>query len=400
MVGLLVAGAILTRPDGLVYTLAFPAVLIFVHRDRLRVAWVEVRHVLLRYTIAVAVPTGAYLVLRLAVFGDWLPATARSKSRGLPGIEDLQRPVDVIGQAGWLAAMTCLVVVAAVMATSSPTRNALGGLLIPLGLAVIAFAILPADWMWEARFATPIWPLAALAAALAGVQRLRSSSARSRLATGALLTLIAGVTAVHWVGISREFRQGPVAPLCTMAFYEPLRLNAVAEAMGMRDGSFFGVDAGAVGLASRLRFIDGVGLTDARIARYWQDRDMAGMRDYVLQEQRPTFYMVLSAWDSGPAQDSSKGGPHLRDDPRFARDYVQVFATTGYARVFPPPGVAAASSRNLGVWVRRDAVHDAGQLEAGLRAAQAVADEQARLAGPAGPLSWYCGPVLRPGGTM
>jgi hypothetical protein len=191
-----------------------------------------------------------------------------------------------------------------------------------------------------------------------------------------------------WASIAREYRINPVAALCPIAYAEPFRLNAVADALGVRGGSFVGVDAGAVALASRLRFVDAVGLTEARVARYWQAHDMPGLRDYVFDQVRPTFYMVYSGWDLGPAEDSSRGGPHFQQDPRFVRDYVQVV----------PETETGASPSRAGVWARREVVRDPAALAAARRANDELAVARVLLQQTSGATGWYCPSTLRPDG--
>ena len=112
-------------------------------------------------------PTGAYLVLRLAVFGDWLPNTARAKSQGLPSLEGLNRPAELISYAGWFLVLLAVVAAVLVVRERTADRAVLATLLVPLGLAVAAFAGLEGDLMPQARFATPVWPLAAVVANVA-----------------------------------------------------------------------------------------------------------------------------------------------------------------------------------------------------------------------------------------
>lgn len=381
--GLLAAGAGLTRPDGLIYVTAFPlVVLLLTAADRQSAR----RWAVARSVSVFAIPCLAYLLLRLVMFGDWLPATVRSKVHGPPAPADLNRAADVVGQGGWLAALAALVVVTLALRRAPPARPVLAGVLVPLALAVVAFAVLPADWMWEARFATPIWPLAALVTALAATQVLSGAALRVRVGAAALAVLVVLPSCALWVVTAQQYRAGPVAALCPIAYAEPFRLNAVADALDVRDGSFVGVDAGAVALASRLRFVDGVGLTDARVARFWQARDMPGLRDYVFDQVRPTFYMVYSGWDLGPGLDSSRGGPHFQQDPRFARDYAEV----------APETKTGASPSRAGVWVRREVVRDPAALIAARRANDALAVALIRLQQPGGATSWYCPSTLRP----
>ena len=106
------------------------------------------------------------MIWRLVTFGDYLPNTARAKGQRLPS----SRPS--IGQRSWSPTS------AGSPLWSARRRSACAGarrthrhrvsvLLVPLGLAVVSYIVLQPDWMTQYRFATPVWPLAALAVALA-----------------------------------------------------------------------------------------------------------------------------------------------------------------------------------------------------------------------------------------
>jgi hypothetical protein len=99
---------------------------------------------------------------------------------------------------------------------------------------------------------------------------------------------------------------------------------------------------------------------------------MAGLRDHVFDDVRPTFIRVWIGWDGvGPSG--------ILDDPRLQRDYVLVWG--------PREGG--------GNWVRRDAVTDPSKLadlqQAAPQLAAAVDAPFAR-----GVTQWWCGPALRP----
>ena len=102
---------------------------------------------------------------------------------------------------------------------------------------------------------------------------------------------------------------------------------------------------------------------------------MAGLRDHVFADVRPTFIRLFPGWNF-----TEQSG--LLRDPRLATDYL----------IVGEPGGAQ-------LWVRRDAVRDPQQLDE-VRATEGViaADVQGaqRRSGGTG---WSCGPVLVPGAT-
>ena len=80
--GLAAAGLALTRPDGLIFLAAFPGVLaIRVANDASQ--WKTEGKRLLVFLVAALVPIAAYLVFRVAYFGDLYPNTYHAKGGGL-----------------------------------------------------------------------------------------------------------------------------------------------------------------------------------------------------------------------------------------------------------------------------------------------------------------------------
>ena len=108
--GLLAALAALTRPEGAVYAATYPLALLIVGRPR----WRELGAAALS-TVAFAVPYGAYLLWRLATFGQWLPTTAIAKSQGLPTVAGFAKVGSLIGYAGWPIVLVGALVVGAAL---------------------------------------------------------------------------------------------------------------------------------------------------------------------------------------------------------------------------------------------------------------------------------------------
>lgn len=148
--------------------------------------------------------------------------------------------------------------------------------------------------------------------------------------------------------------------------------NTYADRLGIDDGVLLAIDGGGTALTSRLRFVDLAGLGDTRIAQYWADGDMKGLRDHVYGRVRPTFIRVVITWE-GVAPTG------ILDDPRLARDYARVWG--------PPEGG--------GNYVRRDAVDNVTRLR------QLQDDAPGLAASIDAPWNrsttqWWCGAELRP----
>lgn len=365
--GLLAAVAALTRPDGLIYAGAYPlAVLVLLRRDQLGAA---VRAVMASM-LAFAGPAGAYLGWRLATFGQWLPNTALAKAQDTPTLADVARLGELSGYVGLPLAMTAAAAVTAGLAMRSPERGGMVVLLVPLTLALGAYVVLEADWMRHYRFATPVWALTSLAAAVGGARLLtRIPSLRAGAVVLVVAVGVLAVSAPTLVGHAAQGRKGPVAPLCVVAQSTGRSANGYADYLQLRAGSLLAPDIGGVALTSRLRTVDLAGLADAHIAAFWNARDWAGLRDYVFEQVRPTFISAHGGW-------SSTTGITL--DPRFGWDYAEIATVAGSTD-----------------WVRRDILTSPADLD-GLRAYAAAVTLPADFAQRAAPRG-SCGNILTPG---
>jgi hypothetical protein len=362
--GLLAALAALTRPDGLVYAAAFPlAVLLLLRRaDLARAARAAALSLLV-----LAVPVGGYLAWRLAEFGEYLPNTAIAKSQRLPGLAAALRPGELLTYIGWPAAVLAVAAVGAALAGHGIRRRALVVLLVPLALAVAAFGVLAPDWMGQLRFATPVWPLGALAAVVAASLVAPQLAARGRIVIAVLAVGAAAVSGPALVDGMRAFRAAPTAPLCLVAQNTGRTINSYAQLVDVTDPVLAAPDIGGAALVSNLQLVDVVGLADRQIARFWATGDIEGLRTHLLRDVRPTFLTLNPDWERLTG---------LAADPRMVADYDKI-ATT-------PAGVTD--------WVRRDVLRP-GDLDAlRIRAVAAVAaDENARRSPRAS-----CGDVLVP----
>jgi len=145
------------------------------------------------------------------------------------------------------------------------------------------------------------------------------------------------------------FQKNPSAGLCDIAQNTGYLFNGFADILGVRDGSLLAVDGGGTSLTSRLRFVDLSGLAERRIAGFWQRDDMAGLRNYIFDEVKPTFIKIFSGWAERDRLD-------LVGDPRLEQDYVMLLSG-------PPRG---------GRWVRRDSARDGLALDEARRWGQRV----------------------------
>jgi hypothetical protein len=209
--------------------------------------------------------------------------------------------------------------------------------LIPLALAFVAFGVLVPDWMEQYRFATPIWTLGPFVVVLAGAEVLAGLRWRGRAVVGVVAAAAAAVSAVGFVTDVQTFRANPTAPMCLIVTNTGREFNGYTDVLGLRSATFFAPEIGGAALTGRALLYDGGGLAEPTIARFWAAKDPAGIRDYVLDDVKPTFIR---------AHGSFRPFIGLDADPRFQRDYVEIGAfTNGGAN-----------------WVRRDVVPDAATL--------------------------------------
>ena len=345
--GLLAAAAALTRPDGAVYAgvVLLVALLAAAPSARARLtmgAW---------GMGTFAVVFGAYLAFRRASFHAWVPNTAVAKGQQLPGLSDLER-LDPLARAFGLPLMIVAgvgVVVCGVRLVRARDANALRVVTAVLGVCgagILAYVVLPADWMAELRFLTPVWPLLSVAAVLGVVQLAALASTPALRAAVAVALVFFAVSAVSgWRTRSDGFRAGPTLPLCDVAVRYGTTTDAVARALG-RDPAATRVvlpDIGGVLLGARVEVVDLAGLADPTIARLIADDRAGAIADHILTAARPVVVHVHGDW-------VARSG--LTDDPRFAERYVDVRSGEDWVAraaidATPDPAATLAQLRRL-----------------------------------------------------
>jgi hypothetical protein len=355
--GAMAALVALTRPDGALYVVALPLVLLSSPLE-----WRDGPRVLLRRLLAPLAGFAplhlGYLLFRRAYFGEWVPNTYYAKDKpSLAFLFDRWKWSDLLsaalGPLGLLAA--ALLIAAAIAAARRGTFDARRrALAVHLGIAAGAYMLLPLDWMGEYRFATPFflffyWGLGEVLSAL-----WESGLAAHRIAvTAAALACVAASACIH-VPRTRDFATWPVVPFSIVGSYFGEGYNRVAEAVPVREPSLLAADVGGTYIYSRLRVYDLVGLCDRTTARTLTS-DTAAFHRYVLEDVRPTFIHVHTPW---------AGWAAFQTSARFKTDYAAIRET------WPRPGSRVAlESPGAPQWadyVRRDALGP--DPEAGLAA--------------------------------
>ncbi|WP_410671014.1 hypothetical protein [Amycolatopsis sp. cmx-4-68] len=335
--GLIAVLAALTRPDGVIYAGAYAiTVALFLKRD---VLGRSVRAVLVSVA-AFAGPYGAYLVFRWFEFGRLVPNTAVAKGQEPPTLDDLAAPGQIVEYAGWLVVAVAVACLATLLVRPSRLRTGLIALLVPFGLAVVAFIVLEYDWMGQLRFATPVWTLGAFGGAIVVVEALAAARLRGRIALAGLLAvaLLSSVNGLYAQGTA--YRANAKTAMCLVAERDAHAVNGFADILKLPGSAQVGlIDLGGTSLGSRIRVLDLAGLGDKPIADYLHRADLPGLRNYVFTLAKPEMITFIGSWPETLQFDQ---------DPRFARDYVPIF-------VNGPTGNMTVDSRNqVSYHVRRD----------------------------------------------
>ncbi|MFD6435124.1 hypothetical protein [Streptomyces venezuelae] len=364
--GLLALVAALTRPDGAVLAAVYPLLLLLTSRRA--ELWPRVRAAALG-TAAFAVPYALFLAWRLAVFGRLVPNTAVAKSQEPPDAELFTRTTgELLTFAGWPAVLVAAALVGVALTRHGMPRTALAAVVLPLALTLCAYGVLEPDWMGMHRFATPVWPLGALALAVAAVGLAERGGPRPRAAVAVALstTLLLSWSAQR--ESAAAFRAESTLPMCLVVNRDGVVFNTYADRLGVEDGSVLLPSLGGTLLTSDLKVYDLAGLTEPRIADALSAGDTEGLRAYAFRELRPTFVHAVGVW----ARKTGMTAPRLT-----AEGYLPLYRTADGG----------------GDWVRADAVRHPerlGPLRAWARRVVPAAYESGRD---------RCGGVLRPGQT-
>ncbi|QES27549.1 hypothetical protein DEJ47_14790 [Streptomyces venezuelae] len=314
--GLLALVAALTRPDGAVLAGAYPLLVLLTvgdakMRHRVRAAMLS--------AVAFAVPYALFLVWRLAVFGRLVPNTAVAKAQELPDAELFTRTTgELLTFAGWPAVLVAAALLGIALTRRGMPRTALAAVVLPLALTLCAYGVLEPDWMGMHRFATPVWPLAALALAAAAVGLAERGGPRPRAAVAVALstTLLLSWSAQRERGAA--FRAEPTLPMCLVVNRDGVVFNTYADRLGIEGGSVLLPSLGGTLLTSDLTVHDLAGLTEPRIADALAAGDTEGLRAYAFRELRPTFVHAVGVW----ARKTGMTAPRLT-----AEGYVPVYRT-------------------------------------------------------------------------
>ena len=333
----LVAGVLaITRPDGVLFAVGYPALLLggAWFSPELRIERKMSR--LLRYGAGFAAIAGSYFAFRLHFFGEYLPNTFYAKGSEMSQFDlervkaIVRRTFGLVWSLGGFAAVAAIpIVLLHVVLSVGRRRFALPelALFVFLALAVGVFVILPTDWMKEYRFATPLITLFYPFATLSILALIEAGAAR-RPGLPRVAALVGAAAAIHvgmtfW-GRSDAFRQHPTISFQIVRDQWALPYNQIAEEFGLVDATAMIPDLGGTLFRCELRIIDLANLCDHTVARTIGTRgyeenspeNLARFYDYVFDEVQPTFIRSHSIWTDRT---------RLFNDPRLERDYYEIY---------------------------------------------------------------------------
>ncbi|UCF62311.1 MAG: hypothetical protein JSV37_06340 [Anaerolineaceae bacterium] len=310
LAGCLAAAIAITRPEGILYAIAFPVL----HRRLVKA-----------YLAPLLLLLSGFLAFRFIYFGDLLPNTYYMKMQG--GflswnwlLEQIYKSYD-LADAFWGGAR---VIVFIGLASSVVYLARAHGIyrnhwivFLFVAISLISFYFLPSDWMGEYRLASPIFPFVYLLIAMILLDVFLISKVRHRdanLILGGILGawLLVGAVAVY-LPRSRQFSQEP-----TVSFWgvsaDFKRFEVYSESLDLTQVSVLLPDVGGPLYDFHLRVYDLAGLTDSTIARTI-NKNQEAFYDYVFDMIRPTFIHLHGKWTYLA---------NLEADPRFRRDYLPI----------------------------------------------------------------------------
>jgi len=361
------AALALTRPEGILFAAAFPAVAVIsspLSRRTVR----KSLSVLAPYAALLAVIMGAFLLFRLLYFGDLYPNTYYVK--GGPDWASLQKLVTMqesyvsklrelssglLGRQFWSLLPIGFIAWVTALCFRWGRRQRDVALLTMTLIAWFAYMLLPTDWMGEFRFATAFFPLAYLSAAVL-LTRAILAAPKHRLrkctVTAVMLAAMVGSAALHYPRLAVWARR-PIVSFAGIADRFGHQFNRWADHLGLTNASFLVPDIGGTLYYSNLRIYDLAGLTDRVIARTRPNNEMfewdiEAFYDYVFDSLKPTFIHTHGSFTMRSQFDQ---------DERFARDYLPI---SEYADEY----ASTRLKRRImsGDYIRRDVAADRMEL--------------------------------------
>ena len=319
----------LTRPDGIMYSLAFPIYLLYLLLFT-RLMFKNILRSFISYTSTVILLMGTFIIFRYSYFGEFYPNTYYVK--GGPTISNLIKSLllqdsylikvqelvsSLFGSNFWLITIITITLTATILIFQKIKRDNIVILLIFTYIALLIHILMPNDWMGEYRFATLfiIFYYGTLIILTTLIINFFFHKFRYKNEITALIfiALLGGICKEHYQRFSK-FIDAPIVAFEGVKTYYSDRFDNYSDKLNLSSASILLPDIGATLFYSKLRVYDLVGLTDPVTARTLK-RDKKKFYNYVFDEIKPTFIHIHGNWTFQSNLDA---------DPRFRRDYVPI----------------------------------------------------------------------------
>ena len=311
----------LTRPDGIVFAIAFPAILLSEIGSKRRSIQGALKPALI-YSGIFLIGYGAYLTFRYAYFGDILPNTFYAKSGlGTLTISELNNKSDFLFQSISFSPLMYMALFAILVYADidKKVRRSIFPVMLFLFLSIVVYFLLPSDWMPEFRFATPFFIFfhISLFAIVDGLSKNIAAKRNLQVLLFLCLFLFASANGVSFIKRTSHFSKEPTVPFTLVANLYGKRFDECASLLGISNASVLVPDIGGTLYYSNLRIYDLAGLTDKVIAKTLYVNPEK-FHDYVFQTIKPTFIHIHQWWTYAASLDA---------DSRFRQDYVAIEET-------------------------------------------------------------------------
>ncbi len=329
IIGLIVSAIGLTRPDGIMFSIVFPAYLLYLWLFS-HINFKHMLHSFLSYTSTVVLLIGTFILFRYSYFGELFPNTYYVK--GGPTITKLIQSIllqginltkmqeivsSLFGATFWLITIITIIISATILIFQKVKRDNIVILLLITYISLIIHIVMPNDWMGEYRFATLfiIFYYSTLIILTTLIMNFLFHKYRYKEAIKVFvfIVLLAGITKEHYQRYN-TFIDAPVVAFEGVKRYYSDRFDNYSDKLNLKSASILLPDIGATLFYSKLRVYDLVGLTDPVTARTLR-KDKVRFYNYVFDEIKPTFIHIHGNWTYQSNLDS---------DPRFREDYIPI----------------------------------------------------------------------------
>ncbi|MBN1405564.1 MAG: hypothetical protein JW946_03510, partial [Candidatus Omnitrophica bacterium] len=329
--GIIAAFVAMTRPDGIIFCVAYPTIIFLSVTVTGKPATDKPRSAnLMAYLLGFAVLFGCFMAFRILYFNDIVPNSSYAVFKRADYVQNLFNLLTLrTGKMAFnlLVSMTggtyyylikLFLFVATVFLIARrrfKIEHFVSGIF--MLCAFSEYLLLPEEGIPEFRLATSFFLFFTIYLIvlfdLAVNNMFRSPRMRYIITAGVLLIFVAMRLPEFYVR-SAWFAKNPFVPFSACARMFGNGFNILADSVGLRNGSVLLADVGGPLYCSKLRVYDLGGLCDKTIAKTLL-KDQEKFYDYVFEEIKPVFIEVHNCWAYFA---------NFHYDKRFERDYVPI----------------------------------------------------------------------------